>query len=544
MQSSKTNFKERSKIRRLTVRKVGDPGGLDLQTFSNAIGREEQIIKACLDSDFSNELDKITSELIPEYFYSESNQEIFKSIVSIHRAGKFPEFAHVGADLQTRNVSTIKLLKELSRINEFVEAHISNVDDYISAIRESFLKRKGAEVANHLWKMSVDPNTSTVELLGVAQQALDEISTDRAEGSNRFKFIRAGDLLDHIKPAEDLVSGIIEEKSFIYTYGPSGTYKSFVEIDRGLCIATGVDYHGRKVKQGTVFYIAGEGQSGIYKRVLAWCIKHKLQIKDIPFFVGTYPAQLTVRESIQEIKREIERMSREFGEPALIIFDTLARNFGPGNENDTQDMNTAIHNLDLFRDYLCRSLVAHTGHKNTDRAKGSISLDQAADTSFRTILKGDRRVLVERFKMKEGASKSVKMLFSTEIIGLKIQDRDVDSLVLNLEAEGDDISGAYCINDDDKKIMGGQMQVAFSILQDMYENQKRELKTKCGDSEIVPRVSKKSWIERCISADVWSGKRANVNRGINAMIKHEHVIFSSLSGCVYTPDIMENYDVD
>jgi hypothetical protein len=57
-------------------------------------------------------------------------------------------------------------------------------------------------------------------------------------------------------------------------------------------------------------------------------------------------------------------------------------------------------------------------------------------------------------------------------------------------------------------------------------------------------VSKKAWIERCRSAKVWTGKRNNVARGINTMIKKEHVMFSSLSGCVYTPEIMDKYDVD
>jgi hypothetical protein len=47
-----------------------------------------------------------------------------------------------------------------------------------------------------------------------------------------------------------------------------------------------------------------------------------------------------------------------------------------------------------------------------------------------------------------------------------------------------------------------------------------------------------------MSANVWTGKQNNVVRGINTMIEKEHVIFSSLSGCVYTPEIMDKYDVD
>ena len=371
----KSIYKPRLKIKRLQVRnhRTREPAQqLEPQVFAQDIDREKQIIKACMDPDFADELDKIISHLSPDHFYQDTHQKIFRSIVKIRREGKFPEFLHIGEDLQRRGVANVEILKELGRIKEFVEAHIVNVDDYIKAIQDAFGKRKCAELANNLWKMSVDRKSTTGDLVEVARQSIEVIENTGIESIQRFEFIKAADLIDYIDPAQWVINGILEEKSFYYNYGPSGTYKTFVEMDRGLCIAAGIAYHGHAVKQGTVFYIAGEGQRGIYKRTLAWCIKHKVNIKDVPFYIGTFPAQLTVRESVEEIRRLIETMAAKSGDPALIIFDTLARNFGPGSENDTQDMNTAIHNLDVFRNYLCRSLIAHTGHKNRDEQRDQV----------------------------------------------------------------------------------------------------------------------------------------------------------------------------
>ena len=76
-----------------------------------------------------------------------------------------------------------------------------------------------------------------------------------------------------------------------------------------------------------------------------------------------------------------------YGEPPkLVVVDTLARNFGPGNENSTEDMNRWIANIDRFirEEFRCAViLVHHTGHGHLTRGRGSSVLPAALDWEYK-----------------------------------------------------------------------------------------------------------------------------------------------------------------
>jgi 5S rRNA maturation endonuclease (ribonuclease M5) len=109
---------------------------------------------------------------------------------------------------------------------------------------------------------------------------------EKTETPAKFKFIHNADILKNLRPIEWRIRDVLVEKSFYYNFGDSGHYKTFVELDRCLCIASGIDYHGHKVKQGPVFYIAGEGQQGIGRRIAAWHAIHGTKAADVPFFIS------------------------------------------------------------------------------------------------------------------------------------------------------------------------------------------------------------------------------------------------------------------
>ncbi len=64
------------------------------------------------------------------------------------------------------------------------------------------------------------------------------------------------------------------------------------------------------------------------------------------------------------------------------MIDTLARNFGGGNENATQDMNLFITNLDRLKaEFGCTVLVVHhTGKDTAKKERGNTALRGASDT--------------------------------------------------------------------------------------------------------------------------------------------------------------------
>jgi RecA-family ATPase len=63
--------------------------------------------------------------------------------------------------------------------------------------------------------------------------------------------------LDDVTPPVWLVKSHIEEGNFAMVFGPSGAKKSFLVYGLACCIATGKDWHGNRVKQGTVLSICG-----------------------------------------------------------------------------------------------------------------------------------------------------------------------------------------------------------------------------------------------------------------------------------------------
>ena len=250
------------------------------------------------------------------------------------------------------------------------------------------------------------PNEADDERAAICEEgcgAHDAAAISRViETPKGFQFIHNSDILSDLHPTEWRIRDVLTDYAFYYNFGDPGHFKTFVELDRLLCIASGIDYHGHKVKQGTVFYIAGEGQQGIGRRIAAWHIAHKTKAADVPFFVAKVPTQLMDPAALDDVRRAVDAMTKQYGPPAVVHFDTLARNFGEGDENATKDVNAAISNLDkAFGNDFCRGLTHHTGHANKDRARGAMALHGAADAAFRISLTESGQVLVECKKMKD-----------------------------------------------------------------------------------------------------------------------------------------------
>lgn len=225
----------------------------------------------------------------------------------------------------------------------------------------------------------------------------------KLEGINpqKFPFIKAGDL--KINPPMWIVEDYLEENSLSVVFGDPGSGKTFIALSLAASISTGRPWNSRNVKQGSVFYIAGEGFSGISRRLAAWSIYHECPLHDAPLFISERPAQFLDRENAKLVAETINELAARHGYPRLIVIDTLARNFGDGDENRTEDMSTFISILDcLIRIPFncCILIVHHTGHSDKERARGSIALKGAADSEY-NIEKRNDTVTMTTTKMKD-----------------------------------------------------------------------------------------------------------------------------------------------
>ncbi|MDQ1848540.1 helicase RepA family protein [Gemmobacter fulvus] len=222
-----------------------------------------------------------------------------------------------------------------------------------------------------------------------------------APKAKAFCFVRVGEL--ELKEPEYHVDGMIETETVGVIFGDPGCGKSFLAVGLACSVASGHPFHGRKVRQGSVFYIAGEGHNGLARRFHAWAKHHGQNITGLPVFKSNRAAQLLDPASAKDVERAVIGLSTTHGEPALIIIDTLARNFGAGDENSTQDMSGFVAVIDDLRANWPKTtiiIVHHTGHSDKGRGRGSMALKAALDFEF-GVSKDGETVTLTNPKMKD-----------------------------------------------------------------------------------------------------------------------------------------------
>jgi phage/plasmid primase-like uncharacterized protein len=242
----------------------------------------------------------------------------------------------------------------------------------------------------------------------VALPAIDKLA---------FEFTRADSL--ELTEIKWVVDDYIEADSLAQVFGDPGGGKSFVAIDLACCVATGKPWHGHDVKQGSVFYIAGEGHNGLARRLKAWQIGNGTSLANIPLYKSHRAAQLYDATEAAVVAESIKQLSAEANcIPSMIVIDTLARNHG-GDENSTQDMNAFIQHLDVYLRQpwkCCVMVVHHSGVADKDRSRGSTALKGALDAEYKCQLdSGTKTIAFESKKMKDAEMPSAKNFQITQV---------------------------------------------------------------------------------------------------------------------------------
>lgn len=243
-----------------------------------------------------------------------------------------------------------------------------------------------------------------------------------------FKLTRAGSIV--IQAASWLVRGFLEQNSFAVLYAPFGAKKSFVTLDLSFATVSGTDFMGRKVaKQGAVVYIAGEGYSGLCRRLRAWEIIRGVSLRDAPIYFSSCPANLCDAAFFQYVIDEVKAVADLGTPPVLIVIDTWSRNIA-GDENSSLDSAAAVRALDSLRaPYGASVLVVHHSGWDQSRTRGSTVLMAAADCAYRLEKQDDDETVSVLFseKTKDGKSPD-PIAFTLKDVGLNVFDDSGEEL--------------------------------------------------------------------------------------------------------------------
>ena len=153
------------------------------------------------------------------------------------------------------------------------------------------------------------------------------------------QFFKVGELTRHLEATTWLIDDYIEANTLTLCFAPPESFKSF----------------------------------------LAWQLAHDTDTISYPLYLSGGAGDFSNVKQVGDLIRTIQILCQNGNKPSLIVIDTLARNFGHGNENDAQAMNLFIRHVDIVRHILkCTVLIIHhTGHATTERGRGSSALRAA-----------------------------------------------------------------------------------------------------------------------------------------------------------------------
>lgn len=284
-----------------------------------------------------------------------------------------------------------------------------------------YKNNEGKAIAAWSKKLTLDDGETTVHEANVT--ALFPVLPDSPEGKKKAPLFRDYKTIEYTDPVY-LIKPFIETLALVVLFAASGVGKTFLAISWLCAIVTGRDWNGHAVKQGKVFYMAGEDFNGVCRRVTAW----ESENQDIPpgaLFISDHAVLLATDGQADYLIAEIQ--SAGVDEFALIVIDTLARCYG-ADENSTQDMSRFITVCDRIRlMFKCTVLLLHhTGVSDDSRGRGNSSLPAGADTVFR--MEAKRHGIELTCTKAKNSAPPPKMLFRLDTVALG--DGDNTSAVL------------------------------------------------------------------------------------------------------------------
>lgn len=238
-----------------------------------------------------------------------------------------------------------------------------------------------------------------------------------------------------------VIDGFLDRRGVAMMPGASGSAKTFLVLELGMCIATNRDFWGMKVKPGLVIYQAGEGKEGVTKRLDGWLQDRGVEPSAaIPFQMLPRKVNLFADDKDTDaLIAEAKAWAEYYEQPVrLVVIDTFNKAITGANENAGQDMSKVLSRLERISEALdCAVLVPmHKSKQGDMRGHTSLTGDvsnvlnvtklEIRDANGRQI----RTVSLDKNKDGEGG-RPMRFVLRQVVTGVTDEGKPIDTCVVD-----------------------------------------------------------------------------------------------------------------
>jgi hypothetical protein len=189
-------------------------------------------------------------------------------------------------------------------------------------------------------------------------------------------------------PIATVIKGVLPADGLGILWAPPASFKSFLAFDWALSVASGVPWLGKQTIKGEAWFIAGEGNAGLAKRMRAWRRERdfdgpvNLLHSRNAIIIDGQPGERSL--GLLQLLGMIDKGHR----PSLIVIDTLSRSMS-GDESSTLDSARYIAAIGELQaamravGHQCCIILVHHARKAGDALRGSSTLLGAADFVYK-----------------------------------------------------------------------------------------------------------------------------------------------------------------
>ncbi|HZU00294.1 MAG TPA: AAA family ATPase [Ktedonobacteraceae bacterium] len=230
-----------------------------------------------------------------------------------------------------------------------------------------------------------------------------------ARGKEVFRTLSM-DEIDALPDIEYLVQSVLPRCAVSLVFGESNTGKTFFALHLALCVAYGMSWIGRSVKQGRVLYIYAEGDIGLKQRLQAW---RKYYSKPSTTAIDFIPFPVHLLHEQEIFMATIAQYEPTY---ALVVIDPYSMCAIGTNQNDQKEVTQILGVAHQIRQaYACHVLIVHHTNKQ-DGYNGAASFKNHVDTMLKLSCTDNQAPVVMHYeKHRDGRKREDLALLLQEV---------------------------------------------------------------------------------------------------------------------------------